>query len=167
MRYFLSTILLLLFLSCDFSTLTFAEKLDTLSEQQYKVVSVKDGDTIGVLMDGKEVKIRFNHIDCPEKSQPFGKKAKQFVSDHCYGKMVRLKGNKKDRYGRILAEVFLPNKKNLNKELVKNGLAWHFTKYSSDKDYAQLEQQARKKKIGLWSEPNPVAPWDWRKERRK
>ncbi len=54
MRYFLSTVLLLLFLSCDFNTLTFAEKLDTLSEQQYKVVSVKDGDTIGVLMDGKE-----------------------------------------------------------------------------------------------------------------
>lgn len=71
-----------------------------------------------------------------------------------------------DRYGRILAEVILPNGQNLNKELVKHGLAWHFKKYSNDDEYAQLENEARMNKVGLWSEPNPIEPWEWIKGNR-
>jgi endonuclease YncB( thermonuclease family) len=70
---------------------------------------------------------------------------------------------KKDRYKRLIAEVYC-NNININKELVKNGLAWHFKKYSSDNDYAKLEIQARKLKVGLWQQSNPIAPWNWRKK---
>ncbi len=136
-------------------------------QHRYKVIGIKDGDTFVLLKDGKEQVVRFAHIDCPEKKQPFGNKAKQFVSDRCFGKYVTLiHQNRYDRNKRLIAEVVLENGSNLNKELVKNGLAWHFKKFSQDKEYAQLETQARKKKIGIWSEPNPIAPWNWRKGRK-
>ena len=131
---------------------------------QAKVVGIKDGDTFKVLYNNSEITIRLNHIDCPEKNQPYGKNAKWKASDLCFGKMVKIVSNgKKDRYKRLIAEVYF-NNININKELVKNGLAWHFKKYSSDVEYAKLERQARKSKVGLWQEKNPIAPWDWRKK---
>jgi endonuclease YncB( thermonuclease family) len=132
---------------------------------RYKVIGVKDGDTFVLLINGREQVIRFAHIDCPEKNQPFGHKAKQFVSEMCFGKYVTLiQFNKFDRYKRLIAEVILEDGTNLNKELIKNGLAWHFKKYSKDTNYEELELQARLNKIGLWRDSNPIAPWDWRKQ---
>ncbi len=139
------------------------------NQTSYKVIGVKDGDTFVLLIDGKMQTVRFAHIDCPEKKQPFGAKAKQFVSDACFGKYVTLiinDKNKFDRNKRLIAEVILEDGKNLNKELVKNGLAWHFKKYSDSKEYNRLEKTARNNKIGIWSEPNPIAPWDWRKPKK-
>ena len=131
---------------------------------QAKVVGIKDGDTFKVLYNNSEITIRLNHIDCPEKNQPYGKNAKWKASDLCFGKMVKIVSNgKKDRYKRLIAEVYF-NNININKELVKNGLAWHFKKYSSDVEYAKIERQARKSKVGLWKEKNPIAPWDWKKK---
>ena len=131
-----------------------------------KVVAVKDGDTIEVLYDGNAIRVRLAHIDCPEKGQPYGTKAKQFTSDFCYGQIVRVEQtDKPDRYGRLIAEVFY-GVQCLNKELVKAGLAWHFTKYSSDANYARLERDARSRKAGIWSDPIVEAPWDWRKGAR-
>ncbi|WP_445717383.1 thermonuclease family protein [Flavobacterium sp.] len=131
---------------------------------QAKVVGIKDGDTFKVLYNNSEITIRLNHIDCPEKNQPYGKNAKWKASDLCFGKMVKIVSNgKKDRYKRLIAEVYC-NNININKELIKNGLAWHFKKYSSDNDYAKLEIQARKLKVGLWQQSNPIAPWNWRKK---
>ena len=136
--------------------------------KSYKVIGVKDGDTVEILMDGKPQVVRLSHIDCPEKKQPFGNNAKQFASDLCFGKKVKLStGWKKDRNKRLLAEIILSNGKNLNKELVKNGFAWHFKKYSKDNSYDDLEQQARKLKLGLWNDKSPTAPWEWRKSRKK
>ncbi len=130
-----------------------------------KVTGIKDGDTYKVFYNGSEQTIRLAHIDCPEKKQPFGSKAKQFASDICFGKYVTVKSEgKKDRYKRIIAEIILQDDTNLNKELVKNGLAWHFKKYSDNQEYSELEISSRDKKNGLWSEPNPTAPWDWRKK---
>lgn len=131
---------------------------------QAKVVGIKDGDTFKVLYNNSEITIRLNHIDCPEKNQSYGKNAKWKASDLCFGKMVKIVSNgKKDRYKRLIAEVYC-NNININKELIKNGLAWHFKKYSSDNDYAKLEIQARKLKVGLWQQSNPIAPWNWRKK---
>ena len=76
---------------------------------------------------------------------------------------MKLEG-KKNRYYRIIAEIILQDDTNLNKELVTNGLAWHFKKYSDRQEYAELEINARNKQIGIWSETNPTAPWDWRKK---
>ncbi|MBW3523551.1 MULTISPECIES: thermonuclease family protein [unclassified Chryseobacterium] len=136
--------------------------------RSYKVIGVKDGDTVEILMDGKPQVVRLSHIDCPEKKQPFGNNAKQFASDLCFGKKVKLStGWKKDRNKRLLAEIILSNGKNLNKELVKNGFAWHYKKYSKDNSYDDLEKQARKLKVGLWTDKSPTAPWEWRRSRKK
>lgn len=130
-----------------------------------KVVGVKDGDTIEVLFEGKSQTIRLVDIDCPEKKQAFGSKAKQFTSDLCFDKEVNVESNgKRDRYERILGTVYIENK-NLNQELVKAGLAWHYKKYSDKQIFADLEQTARENKIGLWADSNPIAPWDFRPKR--
>jgi micrococcal nuclease len=164
---------LLLLLGCDhpeskkynrFNETTISNE-STNEPDGYKVIGVKDGDTFVVLINGKEQVIRLEHIDCPEKKQPFGKKAKQFASDLCFGKNVLLNhDNKYDRNKRLIAEVILINGININKELVSNGLAWHYKKYSKSQEYAELEIFARNNQIGIWSESNPKAPWDWRKK---
>jgi endonuclease YncB( thermonuclease family) len=131
-----------------------------------KVIAVKDGDTIEVLYDGKAFKIRFAHIDCPEirKSQPFGRAAKQFTSDMCFGQNVKvINENEFDRYKRLIAVIVNEQNKNVNKELVSAGLAWHYKKYSTDEEYDKLENIAKAYKVGLWSEGNPTPPWEWRK----
>jgi micrococcal nuclease len=74
-----------------------------------------------------------------------------------------ISNGKFDRYKRLLAEIILAKGKNFNKTLLKNGLAWHFKKYSKDLDYANLEIAARQKKFGLWIDKNPIAPWEWRR----
>lgn len=127
-------------------------------------IGVHDGDTITVLTKNKkQYKIRLAHIDCPEKGQPFGNRAREFTSDFCFGKVVNIAfEGKKDRNGRVIGEVFDSSDKNLNKELVKAGLAWHFKRYSNNEEYAALEIAARNQKIGLWSDPDSVAPWEWR-----
>ena len=140
------------------------ENENNIPDDSYKVVGVKDGDTFVILFEGKEQVVRFAHIDCPEKKQPFGKKAKYFVSDLCFGKNIKLiHENKYDRYKRLIAEIILEDGTNLNKELVKQGLAWHFKKYSKAFEYAELEIEAKNNKIGIWSEENPISPWEWRK----
>jgi micrococcal nuclease len=130
-----------------------------------KVVSVSDGDTIKVLYDGKQVKIRLAAIDCPEKGQPYGQKAKQFTADMVAGKVVKVWETDVDRYGRIVGFVFVGDK-NLNKELLSAGLAWHYKKYSRDPELAKLEFEAKSSKRGLWAEPDPVPPWEWRRDKR-
>ena len=109
-----------------------------------KVIGVKDGDTIEVLFNNNPIVIRLEHIDCPEKKQPFGKRAKQFASDFCFGKIVNIisKG-KTDRYKRLIAEVKIENGNILNKELVRNGLAMHYKKYSKAGEYDLLENRTR------------------------
>jgi len=128
-----------------------------------KVVAIKDGDTIEVLYAGKAIRVRLAHVDCPEKGQPYGSRAKEYASDLCYSRVVKVvHTDKPDRFGRIIAEVFIDGRC-LNKELVRVGLAWHFVKYSSDAGYARLEKDARSRRVGLWSDTHVVAPWDWRK----
>jgi micrococcal nuclease len=132
-----------------------------------KVVAVKDGDTIVVLSEKTPIKIRLHEIDCPELGQDFGRKAKEFTSELCFEKNVKVIVKGKDYFGRTLAEIILPDKKNLNHELVKKGLAWHFKKYSKDKTLAVFELNARKTRAGLWSLSNPIPPWEFRKTKKK
>ena len=68
----------------------------------------------------------------------------------------------KDRYGRSIGWVYCDGK-NLNQELLKAGLAWHFRRYSKDEKLQVLENQARAEKVGLWKDSNPLPPWDWRR----
>lgn len=128
-----------------------------------KVISIKDGDTIEMLVDNKPVKIRLRGIDCPEKKQPFGNNARQFTSDLCFGKIVKAEQLSKDRYKRIVAKIILPSGNLLNLQLLKAGLAWHYTKYDRSNDFASAEKEAKSQRRGIWSMKDPIAPWSWRK----
>ena len=103
-------------------------------------------------------------IDCPEKCQPFCQRAKQATSALVFGKDVSLQTHGKDEYGRTIAEVLLPGGTNVNHELVKDGWCWWYRKYAPrDVELESLEKAARDAKKGLWADPAPVPPWEWRK----
>lgn len=133
---------------------------------QANVVSVTDGDTIKVLQDGKEIRVRLYGVDTPEKKQPFGQKAKAFTAAMVAGKMVDIETMDRDRYGRLVAVVNVDGQ-GLNEELVKNGFAWVYRQYckrAECHDWLVTESTARSARIGLWADQNPIAPWDWRKK---
>jgi endonuclease YncB( thermonuclease family) len=132
------------------------------------VVSVLDGDTIEVLHNNRPTRIRINGIDCPEKGQAYGQKAKHAASDLVFGKEVTLHTFGKDKYGRTIGEVILPDGTNVNHTLVKDGWCWWYRKYAPrDRVLEQLEKDAREERKGLWADPQPVPPWEWRKRRRR
>lgn len=132
-----------------------------------KVVGISDGDTISVMREGRAVKVRLHGIDCPEKGQPYGTKAKQYTSEMAFGKEVKVRIKDTDRYGRIVGEVILPNGLSLNKELVFVGLAWWYRKYApNDRTLKALEAGTREAKRGLWVDKNPIPPWEWREMQR-
>ncbi len=125
-------------------------------------IRVSDGDTIKVRLDDDSVEsVRLYGVDCPEKRQPFGRRATQFTKDMILGETVNISPVTTDKYGRTIAWVYVDGEC-LDKELLKAGLAWHYKKYSQEKELAILEEEARAKKIGLWQEPNPTPPWEWR-----
>ena len=131
-----------------------------------KCVGVSDGDTISIMEYGKAIKIRLEGIDCPELGQDFGTRARRLTSEIVFGKIVEAKEYNRDAYGRIVARIYIDGK-DLSLELVKAGLAWHLKKYSSDPILEEAEDQARKRKIGLWLMPNPVPPWEYRRQHRR
>ncbi len=129
-------------------------------------MGVADGDTITVLKQGKAVRIRLYGIDCPERGQDFYRAAKTFTSEHAYGTMVHVTPVDHDAYGRVVAWVSV-NGTNLNKKLVDAGLAWWYKRYApNEKELAKLEKKARRDKIGIWSHPHPVPPWEFRQDHR-
>lgn len=130
-----------------------------------KVIGIKDGDTIEILVNNSPLKIRLYGIDCPEKAQDYGTQATKFTSQQCFNKEVSVYPRGKDKYKRTLGVVVLPNGKNLNKLLVEKGFAWRY-KYSTDKELLTLQINAEKLKLGLWSLPSPTAPWAFRKDKR-
>ncbi|MDD2332092.1 MAG: thermonuclease family protein [Candidatus Cloacimonetes bacterium] len=129
-----------------------------------KVTAVQDGDTIDILSGQTRYRIRLDGIDCPEKKQAYGEVARKFTSERCFGKVVRADIKGKDVYGRHLAVVFYDKAKNLNRELLRQGLAWHYKAYNKDKQLSKLESKARKEKLGLWKEIDPQQPWVYRKK---
>src|SRR5437899_4902962 len=158
-RFALSVVLLLILLS---STVALADFTG-------RVVGVTDGDTIKVLHNGRAEKIRLHGIDCPEKGQPYGTKAKQFVSQLVFGKEVTVKdyGLDNNRFKRTLGEIVLSDGRVVNEELLRAGLAWWYRKYVPNRvDLAALEEEARTAKRGLWVDPDPVPPWCWRKQKK-
>jgi endonuclease YncB( thermonuclease family) len=116
------------------------------------VVSVLDGDTIEVLNGHHAERIRLSGIDCPEKGQAYGQRAKQAASALAFGKQVTLQTHGYDKYKRTLGDVILPDGMNLNQELVKQGWCWWYRKYApGDTVLEGLEKEAREAKKGLWA----------------
>ncbi|TVM35638.1 thermonuclease family protein [Oceanidesulfovibrio marinus] len=136
---------------------------------QAKTVHIADGDTITVLRDGHEqVRIRVYGIDCPERKQPFGKRAKQFTSAMVGNHIVEVEPIDQDRYGRTVGRVFVAGKE-LSAELVRNGLAWVYRKYCRlgvCSQWAQAEAEARAAERGLWADPSAAPPWRYRQAAR-
>jgi len=129
-----------------------------------KVIKIKDGDTIEILLQGNNpITIRLNGIDAPEKKQAFGQKSKEKLSEMIFGKIVKVDCNGKDRYGRVIGDIYL-DEVNINEEMVKSGLAWHYKKYSKSDILAEYEDEARNNRRGLWADKNPIPPWDFRKK---
>lgn len=128
-----------------------------------RVIRVHDGDTITVV-NNEKMNIRLYGIDAPESNQLFGLESKQFLSDLILDKEVTININEQDFWGRSVGEVII-NDINVNHELLKNGLAWWMNEYyPNDLELKDLEDSARDRKLGLWSQENPVSPWRWRKE---
>ncbi|MCY1508114.1 Thermonuclease [compost metagenome] len=130
-----------------------------------RVIRITDGDTLEVLYGGKPLKIRLAYIDSPEKKrkQPYGDKAKNVLAVLCFNQKVKIYPQKHDRYKRLIAVLINDKGQNVNQEMIRLGMAWHYKKYSSDPIYAKLEIEARKKHIGLWQDKNAIPPWYWRK----
>lgn len=128
-------------------------------------VGVSDGDTVTLLIEGRPEKVRLYGIDAPEKSQPFGQRAKQYASTLVFRRQVMLERTDTDRYGRTVGRVSVGGR-SLNEEMLRAGLAWHYAAYSRDAGFASLERKARLERRGLWIDPQPVPPWDFRKAKR-
>lgn len=132
-----------------------------------RVVKVIDGDTIDLLPDSKKTfRIRLSGVDAPERGMPYGKAAKDYLGRLCANQRVRYVKQDVDRYGRMVAKCYLQDGRHVESEMLRAGLAWHYTRYSSDKKLQALEDEARANRRGLWQDPNPIAPWDYRKMKR-
>ncbi|HEX6008376.1 MAG TPA: thermonuclease family protein [Burkholderiales bacterium] len=130
------------------------------------MVGVQDGDTLTVLIDRRQVRVRLVEIDAPELGQPFGTRAKQSLSELCYGRRAELDIRGRDRYGRTLAQVSCGGK-DANAEQVVRGLAWTYVRYvTPDSPLHALEREARAARRGLWGDPQPIPPWNWRRNGR-
>lgn len=129
-----------------------------------KAVRIIDGDTFDLLVGTRTYRIRLAGIDAPEKKQDFANASKELLGALCNNELLTVVVIDTDRNKRKIADIYTQHKLWINKELVAKGMAWHFVKYSSNKELAKAELLARKQKAGLWSLKNPVAPWDWRKK---
>ena len=126
-----------------------------------KVIRITDGDTMTLLVDSKPLRIRLANIDAPEKNQPFGQKSKESLSDICWGADATYDAQTVDRYGRTVAVVFC-NSVEANREQVRRGMAWVYSKYNKDKNLPEIELKARSDRVGLWFEKDNVEPWVFR-----
>ncbi len=133
-----------------------------------KVIKISDGDTITLLLKGnQQKKLRLAEVDCPESGQAFGKNAKQFTSAQVYSKIVSFVETGKDRYGRTIAKVYYDDGKYLSKEVIRAGMGWWYFSFSKDDSLGKLQEVARTNKIGLWQDVHAIAPWEYRKMKRK
>lgn len=134
------------------------------SNEFLRVIGIKDGDTIVLLTKEKEeMTVRLSEIDAPERKQAFGTVSRTYLSNLIFNKEVKLDKVGTDRYGRTLGFIFSRNGTNINLEMVKMGMAWQYDKYSKSVVLRRAQLEARSQKIGLWKDPFPVPPWEFRR----
>lgn len=130
------------------------------------VVAITDGDSIKVRCGEEPVQaVRLAQVDAPEKGQAFGQRSKQSLAELCHERLAEVRRQTTDRYGRMVARVSCAGK-DASAEQVKAGMAWAYLEYLNDPAIKNLERQARGQARGLWADSAPVAPWDWRKQRK-
>jgi micrococcal nuclease len=131
-----------------------------------QVIGISDGDTFTILGEHQQpVRVRLYGVDAPEKSQDYGKAAKQYLSDLIFGKNIELHEIDIDQYGRIVAIVKVDSVV-VNEELLSAGMAWHYIHYDHNPKWTALELVARSNHKGLWQQDEPLEPWNFRKAKR-
>jgi micrococcal nuclease len=134
-----------------------------------KVVSVTDGDTINVIRDGRQEKVRLYGIDTPEKGQDYGQQARDLTSALVAGRNVEVEQKDTDRYGRVVGLVKVDGQ-SLNELVIQNGYAWVYWQYCKEKfctEWVKSEGVARQQKKGMWSSSVVIPPWEWRAAKRE
>ena len=133
------------------------------------VIAISDGDTITLLTPEKQqLKIRLVGIDSPEKKQAYGTKARDHLAAYVFRQEVEVDIRKKDQYGRSLAVIYFGGK-DINQLMIRDGYAWFYKHYAKEQPkeealrYAESEREARTQGKGLWADPHPIPPWDFRK----
>lgn len=126
-----------------------------------RVVAVHDGDTITVLVAGRDIRVRLAGIDAPEWGQPFRNASRHALEAQLAGREVRVVERGRDGFGRVLGRVYV-GAVDVNAEQVRSGYAWVFRRFEQDPVLLALEAEAEAARRGLWREPNPVPPWRWR-----
>ena len=132
-----------------------------------KVSKVVDGDTIWIKNNNENTKIRLSYIDAPELKQVFGIQSKDFLSSLVLNKHVEIHSYRRDRYKRVIGEVYIHDKNEsvfVNAKLLKTGHAWVYKRYRKNPYLINLEEYAKINKNGLWERDNPVKPWEFRKK---
>jgi endonuclease YncB( thermonuclease family) len=140
--------------------------LSNLSDLQGRAIRIADGDTITIPVDRQQVRVRLDSIDAPEKQQDYSQRSRQALSDLVFGKEVRVEMHGKDRYGRVIGDVYA-GPTFVNEVLVREGWAWNYVKYSKSHRLAELERQARAERRRLWAGKNPIPPWEYRAEQAR
>ena len=128
-----------------------------------RVVAVHDGDTLTVLAGRESIKVRLDEIDAPELRQAYGRASKKSLSALCFDRYAEVNEQGRDRYGRVLGRVSCAGT-DANAEQVRRGYAWFYVQYGRDPALRSLESSARARRAGLWAEPDPVPPWNFRHE---
>lgn len=131
-----------------------------------KVVRVSDGDTLTLLVDRKQLKVRLIEIDAPESKQAFGERSRKSLGEMCAGQQATVRYSNRDRYGRVLGRVQCQGV-DANAEQVRRGMAWVYDRYVTDRSLYALQTDARAAHVGLWADKHPTAPWDWRKDHKR
>lgn len=137
----------------------------SMGTESVLISAVSDGDTLRAA-DGR--RIRLYGVDCPEKRQARGADATAITKRLALGRTVKLEKVEQDKYGRVVGIVSLDDGSVLQEELLEAGAAWLYDQYCRRPaciGWQALENTARKRKVGLWSDPVPVPPWVWRKNR--
>jgi len=131
-----------------------------------KVVRVSDGDTLTLLIDRKQVKVRLTEIDAPETKQAFGQRSRQSLGEICAGQAATVRSSGRDKYGRTLGRVECQGI-DANAEQVRRGMAWVYDRYVTDRSLYALQNEARAAHAGLWADAAPTAPWTWRAKNKR
>ena len=135
--------------------------------QRGRVVSIADGDTLTLLVERRQIKVRLADIDAPERRQAYGTRSRQSLAQLCHGKPAELNARERDRYGRTVGRVTCAGT-DANAEQVARGMAWVFERYAArDSPLYGLQREARVDRRGLWADPHAVPPWEYRRERRR
>lgn len=135
---------------------------DRQGRPAWRVEAVNDGDTVTCLdTKGRRVRIRMQNIDAPELDQPGGGAARAALVAKLSGGRVRVEGDARDQHGRLLGTLLIDDR-DVNREMVADGWAWAFTGFVDDEELIAAESAARRARRGLWADPRPLPPSQWR-----